>query len=67
MLICIIEGYTTRVVACELDIENTPVSAVMTKNPVFVTSDTHDVDALQKVVPGLYELREHSGICIPIF
>ncbi|GJX94212.1 CBS domain-containing protein CBSCBSPB1-like protein [Tanacetum coccineum] len=45
---------TTRVVACELDIENTPVSAVMTKNPVFVTLDTHDVEALQKVVPGKF-------------
>ncbi|GJT33386.1 CBS domain-containing protein CBSCBSPB1-like protein [Tanacetum coccineum] len=31
----------TRVVACELDIENNPISAVMTKNPVLVTSDTH--------------------------
>ncbi|PWA90396.1 hypothetical protein CTI12_AA100880 [Artemisia annua] len=43
---------TRRFVACELHIENTPVSAVMTKNPVFVTSDTHDVEAWQKVVPG---------------
>lgn len=45
---------TTRVVARELDIETTPVSAVMTKNPVFVISDTLAVEALQKMVLGKF-------------
>ncbi|GJY10534.1 CBS domain-containing protein CBSCBSPB1, partial [Tanacetum coccineum] len=48
------QDITTRVVSCELDIENNPISAVMTKNPVFVTSDTHGVKAFQKVVPGKF-------------
>ncbi|KAJ0747507.1 putative CBS domain-containing protein [Helianthus annuus] len=43
----------TRVVARELDLETTPVSAVMTRNPVFVISDTLAVEALQKMVQGL--------------
>lgn len=44
----------TRVVARELDIETTPVSAVMTRNPVFVISDTLAVEALQKMVLGKF-------------
>ncbi|MFS7993187.1 putative CBS domain-containing protein [Helianthus anomalus] len=37
----------------KLDLETTPVSAVMTRNPVFVISDTLAVEALQKMVQGL--------------
>ncbi|KVI06200.1 CBS domain-containing protein CBSCBSPB5-like [Cynara cardunculus var. scolymus] len=44
----------TRVVARELDLEKTPVSAVMTRNPVFVISDTLAVEALQKMVQGKF-------------
>lgn len=44
----------TRVVARELDLETTPVSAVMTRNPVFVISDTLAVEALQKMVQGKF-------------
>nr|XP_043614881.1 CBS domain-containing protein CBSCBSPB1-like [Erigeron canadensis] len=44
----------TRVVARELDLETTPVSAVMTRNPIFVISDTLAVEALQKMVIGKF-------------
>ncbi|XP_039017162.1 CBS domain-containing protein CBSCBSPB1-like isoform X2 [Hibiscus syriacus] len=44
----------TRVIAQELNMEETPVSKVMTKNPVFVLSDTLSVEALQKMVQGKF-------------
>ncbi|KAF8390664.1 hypothetical protein HHK36_025191 [Tetracentron sinense] len=44
----------TRVIAHELNLEDTPVSKVMTKNPVFVLSDTLAVEALQKMVQGKF-------------
>ncbi|XP_021847553.1 CBS domain-containing protein CBSCBSPB1 [Spinacia oleracea] len=44
----------TRVIARELNLEDTPVSKVMTKNPVFVLSDTLAVEALQKMVQGKF-------------
>lgn len=40
-------------IAKQLSLEETPVSKVMTKNPVFVLSDTIAVEALQKMVQGL--------------
>ena len=43
---------TTRVIASEVNIQETPVSKVMTKHPVFVLSDTLAVEALQKMVLG---------------
>lgn len=42
----------TRVIARELNLEETPVSKVMTRNPIFVLSDTLAVEALQKMVQG---------------
>lgn len=42
-----------RVIARELNLEETPVSKVMTRNPIFVLSDTLAVEALQKMVQGL--------------
>ncbi|XP_027075318.1 CBS domain-containing protein CBSCBSPB3 isoform X1 [Coffea arabica] len=45
---------TTRVVAEELRPEQTIVSKVMTRNPIFVTSDTLAIDALQKMVQGKF-------------
>lgn len=45
---------TTRVIARELNLEETPVSKVMTRNPVFVLSDTLAVEALQKMVQGKF-------------
>ncbi|KAI3785875.1 hypothetical protein L1987_45001 [Smallanthus sonchifolius] len=55
----------TRVVARELDFETTPVSAVMTRNPVFVISDTLAVEALQKMVQGKFRhlpVVENGGV-----
>ncbi|XP_076920533.1 CBS domain-containing protein CBSCBSPB5-like [Bidens hawaiensis] len=55
----------TRVVARELDLETTPVSAVMTRNPVFVVSDTLAVEALQKMVQGKFRhlpVVENGGV-----
>ncbi|CAL4959693.1 unnamed protein product [Urochloa decumbens] len=45
---------TTRVIARELKMEETPVSKVMTRNPVFVLADTLAVEALQKMVQGKF-------------
>ncbi|KAK7399240.1 hypothetical protein VNO78_10419 [Psophocarpus tetragonolobus] len=44
----------TRVIACEVNVEQTPVSTVMTRNPIFVLSDTLAVEALQKMVQGRF-------------
>lgn len=44
----------TRVIAREVNLEDTPVSIVMTRNPVFVLSDTLAVEALQKMVKGKF-------------
>ncbi|KAK8936639.1 CBS domain-containing protein CBSCBSPB1 [Platanthera zijinensis] len=44
----------TRVIAHELKLEEVPVSRVMTRNPVFVLSDTLAVEALQKMVQGKF-------------
>ncbi|KAK7318399.1 hypothetical protein RJT34_03099 [Clitoria ternatea] len=45
---------TTRVIAECLRPEQTLVSKVMTRNPVFVTSDTLAIEALQKMVQGKF-------------
>ncbi|KAK4410760.1 CBS domain-containing protein CBSCBSPB1 [Sesamum angolense] len=44
----------TRVIAREVNIDETHVSKVMTRNPVFVLSDTLAVEALQKMVQGKF-------------
>ncbi|KAJ1386623.1 PB1 domain [Sesbania bispinosa] len=44
----------TRVVAEGLQPEETTVSKVMTRNPIFVTSDTLAIEALQKMVQGKF-------------
>ncbi|KAL9375540.1 hypothetical protein Peur_032419 [Populus x canadensis] len=44
----------SRVIARELNLEETPVSKVMTRNPVFVLSETLAVEALQKMVQGKF-------------
>ena len=38
----------------EVNVEETPVSKVMTRNPLFVLSETLAVEALQKMVLGLF-------------
>ena len=52
-----IQDLATRVIAEGLKPEDTLVSKVMTKNPLFVTSDTLAVDALQKMVKGVEKLQ----------
>lgn len=44
----------TRVIAEGLRPEQTVVSKIMTRNPVFVTSDTLAIEALQKMVQGKF-------------
>ena len=48
-----LKDIATRVIATGLKLEDTPVSKVMTQNPIFVLSDTLAVEALQKMVQGL--------------
>jgi len=48
-----VKDIATRVIARKLKLEDTPVSNVMTRNPVFVLSDTLAVEALQKMVLGM--------------
>ncbi|XP_010545947.1 PREDICTED: CBS domain-containing protein CBSCBSPB1 [Tarenaya hassleriana] len=43
-----------RVIAHDVNPEETPVSKVMTRNPVFVLSETLAVEALQKMVLGKF-------------
>ncbi|XP_076937854.1 CBS domain-containing protein CBSCBSPB1-like [Bidens hawaiensis] len=43
-----------RVIAYEIDYMNTPASKVMTKNPIYVQSDSLAVEALQKMVQGKF-------------
>ncbi|KAL8473462.1 hypothetical protein ACS0TY_030336 [Phlomoides rotata] len=45
---------TTRVLAEELSPEQTTISKVMTRNPIFVNSDSLAIDALQKMVLGKF-------------
>lgn len=47
------QDIATRVISQEVNVEETPVSKVMTKNPMFVLSETLAVEALQKMVQGL--------------
>lgn len=42
----------------EVNVEETPVSEVMTRKPMFVLSETLAVEALQKMVLGLW--------CLPL-
>ncbi|XP_030471709.2 CBS domain-containing protein CBSCBSPB3-like [Syzygium oleosum] len=44
----------TRVIAEGLRPEQTIVSKIMTRNPIFVTSDTLAIEALQKMVQGKF-------------
>ena len=46
------QDIATRVIAEGLRPEQTTVSKVMTRNPMFVTSDTLAIEALQKMVQG---------------
>lgn len=49
-----------KVIARDVNIEETPVSSVMTRNPVFVLSESLAVEALQKMVQGLFHLKRQD-------
>lgn len=46
------QDIATRVIAEDLRPEQTVVSKVMTRSPIFVNSDSLAIDALQKMVQG---------------
>jgi len=50
------QDIATRVIAEGLRPEQTMVSKVMTRSPIFVTSDSLAIEALQKMVQGLFHL-----------
>mgnify|MGYP002775888945 CR=1 FL=1 len=54
------QDLVTRVIAEGLKPEETIVSKVMTRNPLFVTSETLAVDALQKMVQGDMQFKQPS-------
>lgn len=51
-----------KVIAQDVNIEETPVSKVMTRNPVFVLSESLAVEALQKMVQGLFPLKHQDSM-----
>uniref|UniRef100_A0A1J3GJD6 CBS domain-containing protein CBSCBSPB3 n=1 Tax=Noccaea caerulescens TaxID=107243 RepID=A0A1J3GJD6_NOCCA len=52
--ICTDKDVATRVIAEGLEPNETLVSQVMTRNPIFVTSDSLAIEALQKMVQGKF-------------
>lgn len=55
IFVCIqimVQDIATRVVAEGLRVEQTIMSKIMTRNPVYVMSDTLAIEALQKMVQG---------------
>ncbi|CAA7019149.1 unnamed protein product [Microthlaspi erraticum] len=52
--ICTDKDVATRVIAEGLKPDQTLVSTVMTRNPIFVTSDSLAIEALQKMVQGKF-------------
>jgi predicted transcriptional regulator len=59
------QDITTRVIARKLKLEETPVSKVMTRNPTFVLADMLAVEALQKMVQGVWTI--FSGTFFTLF
>lgn len=56
MVMMLFQDVATRVIAEGLRPEQTVVSKIMTRNPIFVTSDSLAIEALQKMVQGLYSV-----------
>lgn len=52
MYICHCQDIATRVIAEGLRPEQTVVSKIMTRSPIFVTADSLAIEALQKMVQG---------------
>jgi CBS domain-containing protein len=53
------QDIATRVIAEGLRPEQTIVSKIMTRNPIFVTSDSLAIEALQKMVQGELYIFSH--------
>lgn len=47
------QDIATRVIAEGLRVEQTIMSKIMTRNPIYVMSDTLAIEALQKMVQGI--------------
>jgi len=54
-----VQDIATRVIAEGLRVEQTIISKIMTRNPIYVMSDTPAIEALQKMVQGM---SSDSGI-----
>lgn len=48
------QDIATRVIAEELRPDQTTISKVMTRNPIFVNSDSLAIEALHKMVQGYF-------------
>ena len=48
-----VQDIATRVIAEGLRVEQTIISKIMTRNPIYVMSDTPAIEALQKMVQGM--------------
>jgi len=62
IFVCIqigVQDIATRVIAEGLRVEQTIISKIMTRNPIYVMSDTPAIEALQKMVQGM---SSDSGI-----
>ena len=53
---CCGQDIATRVIAEELRPEQTVVSKIMTRHPIFVNSDSLAIEALEKMVQGKLHL-----------
>jgi CBS domain-containing protein len=56
IFVCIqigVQDIATRVIAEGLRVEQTIISKIMTRNPIYVMSDTPAIEALQKMVQGM--------------
>ncbi|KAG6396250.1 hypothetical protein SASPL_142396 [Salvia splendens] len=58
---------TTRVIAEDLRPEHTVISKVMTRNPIFVNSDSLAIEALQKMVQVLGFQFPSGYLCLDLF
>ena len=57
------QDVATRVIAEGLRPEQTIVSKIMTRNPIFVTSDSLAIEALQKMIQGLVYISTCISVC----
>lgn len=61
------QDVATRVIAEGLRPEQTIVSKIMTRNPIFVTSDSLAIEALQKMIQGLVYIYIYIYLLVFLF